>query len=110
MLSIVLWVLGVSVLVFYGSRRIHRLYVDESKLKEKFYKQGFILIFYSTLIVGATGILSASVQDYMISNAKVSVFWVSIQSIAELLRYLAPFIFAAIGVNMISHAVTSKNA
>lgn len=62
---------------------------------------------YSGPIVGISGFLGASIIEYQVTLAENSYFWVGVSGIAELTKYLAPFVFAVIGVNLVSHAITS---
>lgn len=108
LMSIIFWSLGVLGCLFYGGYRICKLY--KSKLDNiNYLTNGLMLIIHSTLIVGATGFLSRAVNKYHESLTEVSTFWIAIDGFSSLLQYLAPFVFAAIGVNMISHALTNKN-
>ena len=106
---IILWSVSVLVSLSYGSYRIYKLYKSNCSNKE-YLVNGSMLILYSTLIVGATGLLSIEVNSYHQSLSETSLFWVTLDNFASLLSYLAPFVFAAIGVNMVSHALTSNNA
>mgnify|MGYP006164503145 CR=1 FL=1 len=108
MTGIILWALAVIGCLFYGGYRICKLY-QFNLGKINYLTTGFMLILYSTLIVGATGFLSRAVNSYHKSLGDISTFWIAIDSFSSLLQYLAPFVFAAIGVNMISHALTNKN-
>jgi hypothetical protein len=107
--GIIFWAVAVVICLFYGGYHIHKLYVSNLDNKDYLIK-GSMLILYSTLIVGATGFLSRAVNAYHESLNDVSMLWITIDGFSTLLQYLAPFVFAAIGVNMISHALTNKNA
>jgi hypothetical protein len=93
--------------IFYGAIRIHRTYKSPHIDRRENYKNGFTLIIYSVMIVGISSFLGASIMEYQLSLPENSYFWIGISGIAELTKYLAPFIFAAIGVNLVSHALTS---
>lgn len=107
MISIIFWTLAVLGCLYYGGYRIFKLYKTGSD-NINYLTTGFMLIVYSTLIVGATGFLSRAVNEYHDSLIDVSTFWIAIDGFSSLLQYLAPFVFAAIGVNMISFAITNK--
>lgn len=107
MLMVIWWVFSVLACLGYGCVRIYRMYKLNLTNKE-YLTHGFVLITYSTLIVGATGFLSSAVNKYHESLNYVSDFWIGVELFSSLLQYLAPFVFAAIGVNMVSHALTNK--
>ncbi|WP_429052146.1 hypothetical protein [Aeromonas rivipollensis] len=108
MLMVILWVFSVLACLGYGCVRIYTMYKLNLTNKE-YLTHGFVLITYSTLIVGATGFLSNEVNKYHKSLSYTSDFWIGVELFSSLLQYLAPFVFAAIGVNMVSHALTNKN-
>jgi hypothetical protein len=108
MLMVIWWMFSVLVCLGYGCVRIYTMYKLNLTHKE-YLTHGFVLIMYSTLIVGATGFLSNAVNKYHKSLSYTSDFWIGVELFSSLLQYLAPFVFAAIGVNMVSHALTTKN-
>lgn len=71
-------------------------------------KTGIMLITYSALIVGCVSFFKAALSELPKISGELSFFLLAVKSIGELFQYLAPFVFAAIGVNMISHALTQK--
>ena len=105
---IILWLVGIVISVGYGGYRVYKLYVLTQIDNAKYLKNGFMLIMYSVLTVGVASFLSSTISEWMVEQPSVSMFWVVISSGADLLKYLAPFVFAAIGVNMISYAITNK--
>lgn len=107
MLSVTLWLVSLLGCIFYGAQRIHKTYKSDKIDRHENYRNGFALIMYSVLIVGVSGFLSVSITEYQLTLPENSYFWVGIGGIADLTKYLAPFVFAAIGVNLVSHAITS---
>ncbi|MHC8356592.1 hypothetical protein ACYZTL_15560 [Pseudomonas sp. LB3P81] len=107
MLIVFFWLASLIACIFYGAGRIHRTYKSEQIDRHENYKNGFALIIYSVLIVGVSGFLGASIMEYQLSLPEASYLWIGISEIADLTKYLAPFVFAAIGVNLVSHAMTS---
>lgn len=105
---IIFWAICLIACVGYGSYRIRKLFTGEVVDVTEYMKHGTMLIAYSALVVGAASSLKAAITKHQLSAGEISMFWISVQSISELLQYLAPFVFAAIGVNMISHALTCK--
>lgn len=110
MISVIFWLLAIIICVGYGGYRIYQLYVLPNVENAKYWKNGFILIMYSVLTVGVASFLNTAISEWMMTQSNVSTFWVAVSSATDLLKYLAPFVFAAIGVNMVSHALTNKNA
>ncbi|WP_040306570.1 hypothetical protein [Agarivorans albus] len=109
MVSVVLWLIGLIAIIFYGGKRVYALYKAEKPPNGEFLKQGTILIFYSTLVVGAAQFLNDATTTYNVNTPEVSQFWILVGLFASYLKYLAPFVFAAIGVNMVSHSLANKN-
>lgn len=107
MLTVFFWLASLMACIFYGASRVHTTYKSQQIDRHENYKNGFVLIIYSVLIVGVSGFLSTSIMEYQLSLPNSSYFWIGINGIADLTKYLAPFVFAAIGVNLVSHALTS---
>ena len=110
MFAIIGWLIGLVGCVGYGAYRIFRLYTKPGIDSRTYMENGIMLVTYSALIVGATSFLSAAITKFQLTLTEPSLFWIGVNTIGELFQYLAPFVFAAIGVNMISHALTAKNA
>lgn len=107
-MSVILWFFGLIIVMFYGGRRVFSLYKLKNPPNSEYLKQGAILIFYSTLAVGSAQFLNDAVTAYIIKKSDVSLLLINIGLLANYLKYLAPFVFAAIGVNMVSYAITNK--
>ncbi|WP_152987049.1 hypothetical protein [Stutzerimonas nitrititolerans] len=110
MIAIIGWLIGLVGCVGYGAYRIFKLYSEPVIEARTYMENGIMLIVYSALVVGAASFLSAAITKFQLTLTEPSLFWIGVNTIGELLQYLAPFVFAAIGVNMISHALTAKNA
>jgi hypothetical protein len=110
LISVILWLLAIITCVGYGGYRVYKLYVLPNVDNAKYWANGFILIMYSVFTVGVASFLNAAISEWMMAQSSVSILWVAVSSATDLLKYLAPFVFAAIGVNMVSHALTNKNA
>jgi hypothetical protein len=108
LISIIFWLAAIIICVGYGGYRVYNLYVLTNIDNAKYLRNGFILIMYSVLTVGVASFLNAALSKWMLDQPSVSMFWIAIVSATDLLKYLAPFVFAAIGVNMISYAITNK--
>lgn len=109
MSSIIFWFIGLLAIMFYGGMRIFSLYKSNCPSNKEYLKQGTILIFYSTLAVGAAQFLGDACTAHIGETSKPSLVLINIGLLAAYLKYLAPFVFAAVGVNMVSYAVTNKS-
>ncbi|MNJ52476.1 hypothetical protein D3C77_478120 [compost metagenome] len=107
MLSVFFWLASLIACIFYGSCRVHKTYKSNVIDRHENYKNGFALIIYSVLIVGVSGFLSSAIMEYQLSIPETSYVLIGVSVVADLTKYLAPFVFAAIGVNLVSHALTS---
>jgi len=106
--SIICWFIGLCGVIFYGFKRVFNLYKAESPTNRDYLIQGTVLILYSTLAVGTAQFLSQSTDEYNAGLSELSGLWVTVGLLAVYIKYLAPFVFAAIGVNMVSHSLTNQ--
>ncbi|MCO7627160.1 hypothetical protein NJC08_12100 [Pseudomonas fluorescens] len=107
MASILLWLTSLLACIGFAGARVHKTYTSEAVFRKANYKNGFILVIYSALIVGTSGWLGDAIQQYQLNAPEISYYFIILSLIVELTKYLTPFIFAGIGVNLISHALTS---
>ena len=109
MISILFWTIALLSPIYYGTTRIVALYKNPPAAQEakgRFAENGGFLIFYAVLIVGTSGFLEAAIIDYFKQNLHPNLFLIGIKVVAEGLKYLAPFVYAAIGANLCSQALT----
>ncbi len=109
MIAIIGWVLALAAVVWFGSSRLITLYRTPPCDHEQYLKSGGWLIWYATLTVGSASFLSSAISEHQLMLGRASYWWAGVGLAADYFRYLAPFVFAAVGVNFISHAIIERH-
>ncbi|WP_213940404.1 hypothetical protein [Pseudomonas sp. dw_612] len=106
MLILFFWLAALLACIWFAGARVHSTYTSDAIVRRTNYKNGFTLIFYSALIVGTSGQLGDAINKYQMAVPDISYVLIVLGLIVDLTKYLTPFVFAGIGVNLVSHALT----
>ncbi|EOX4926133.1 hypothetical protein ACFKIW_004654 [Vibrio alginolyticus] len=100
--------LGILVCAFYICYRLHNFYNEQHPTKKQYLENGFWVIIWAVILVGISGMFSNELGNTHSSQTEFSYTSSLIESFSDLLQYIAPLVFAAIGVNLVCYALITK--